>query len=57
MLTFLRDRLYFVLVMLTIGTAAPTFAVPLVSGGEFDLSDHRGKIVVVYFFLRAFTHG
>lgn len=43
--------------MLTIGTTAPTFAVPLISGGEFDLAEHRGKNVVIYFFLRAFTYG
>lgn len=32
-----------------IGMTAPDFTVPLYSGGEFTLSQHRGKIVVVNF--------
>jgi len=43
--------------MLTVGTVAPAFTVPLISGGEFDLSEHRGRNIVIYFFLRAFTYG
>ncbi len=39
-------------------TAAPDFTVPLESGGEFHLSDHRGnRHVVLYFFPKAFTRG
>ncbi len=44
--------------MLSTGTSAPDFTVPLESGGEFRLSDHRGsRHVVLYFFPKAFTRG
>ncbi len=44
--------------MLSTDTAAPDFTVALESGGEFRLSDHRGKRhVVLYFFPKAFTKG
>ena len=43
--------------MLPVGSVAPAFTVPLISGGEFDLAEHRGKNVVIYFFLRASTYG
>lgn len=32
-----------------IGMTAPDFTVPLYSGGEFTLSQHRGKVVIVNF--------
>ncbi|MCH8849080.1 MAG: redoxin domain-containing protein [Chloroflexi bacterium] len=44
--------------MLTTDTPAPDFTIALESGGEFRLSDHRGKRhVVLYFFPKAFTKG
>ena len=43
--------------MLDPGTIAPDFTAPRGSGGQFTLSDCRGSIVVLYFFLRAFTFG
>lgn len=43
--------------MLELGTTAPDFTAPQVTGGEFTLSDHRGSTVVLYFFIRAFTRG
>ena len=44
--------------MLTTGTQAPDFTVPLESGGEFRLADHRSAHhVILYFFLKAFTRG
>lgn len=43
--------------MLTPENTAPDFTAPIVSGGEFTLSDYRGSNVVLYFFLRAFTWG
>ena len=41
--------------MLKVGQAAPLFAAPTTSGGRVVLHDLRGKIVVLYFFRRAFT--
>lgn len=32
-----------------VGMAAPDFTVPLYGGGEFTLSEHRGKVVIVNF--------
>ena len=43
--------------MLTIGTIAPEFIMPLTSGGVFSLSGNRGKNLVLFFFVRAFSHG
>ena len=44
--------------MLSTGTSAPDFTISLEAGGEFHLSDHRGKRhVVLYFFPKAFTKG
>lgn len=43
--------------MLKPGTPAPNFTIPLISGGEFTLSEQRGSNVILYFFLRAFTYG
>ena len=44
--------------MLTVGTPAPDFTVPLESGGEFRLADHRSTHhVILYFFPKAFTKG
>ena len=43
--------------MLELGTLAPDFTAPRVSGEQFAMSDCRGSNVVLYFFLRAFTWG
>ena len=43
--------------MIPVGSIAPAFSVPLISGGEFVLSEGPGRNIVIYFFLRAFTHG
>ena len=43
--------------MLKTGEQAPDFTITLGSGERFTLSDHRGRNVVVFFFVRAFTHG
>ena len=44
--------------MLDVGIEAPAFAVPTDDGGEFKLSDWRGKShVVLYFYPRDFTVG
>lgn len=43
--------------MLKIGTKAPDFTIALGSGAQFILSEHRGQNVVLFFFIRAFTHG
>ena len=44
--------------MLSTGTPAPDFTIPLESGGEFHLSDNRGsRHIVLYFFPKAFTRG
>lgn len=56
-LTSSHSGLYLVPVMLPVGSIAPSFTLPLISGGEFDLSEHRGRNIVIYFFLRAFTYG
>ncbi len=32
-----------------VGSPAPTFTLPLLAGGEFDLADHQGSVVVVNF--------
>lgn len=41
---------------LKVGDSAPDFEVPLGSG-RGKLSDHRGKVVVVYFYPKDFTPG
>lgn len=43
--------------MLATGSAAPDFTIPLLSGGEFTLSDLRGTRVVLFFFPGALTPG
>ncbi|MXY21267.1 MAG: redoxin domain-containing protein [Dehalococcoidia bacterium] len=43
--------------MLKIGSHAPDFTITLGSGERFTLSDNRGSNVVLFFFIRAFTHG
>ncbi len=43
--------------MLDIGAQAPDFTATLGSGGQFTLSEHRGRNVVLFFYPRAFTHG
>ena len=43
--------------MLRIGEEAPDFTVPLGSGGHFNLHEHRGDNVALFFFPRTFTHG
>ncbi len=43
--------------MLKVGTQAPDFTLALGSGERFTLSEHKGRIVVLFFFPRAFTHG
>ena len=44
--------------MLRVDSTAPDFTIPLESGGEFHLADHRRKRhVVLYFFPNAFTRG
>lgn len=43
--------------MLKIGTKAPDFTITLGSGKHFTLSEHRGRNVILFFFVRAFTHG
>lgn len=43
--------------MITLNAPAPEFAAKTTRGDEFRLSDHRGKIVVLYFFPKAFTPG
>lgn len=40
-----------------VGTPAPDVKAPVTGGGEFDLTRHRGKWVVVYFYPRANTPG
>lgn len=39
------------------GDVAPPIAAPMTGGGTFNLSEHRGKWVVVYFYPRANTPG
>ena len=43
--------------MLNVGDVAPDFEIPLGSGERFRLSEHRGQNVILFFYLRAFTHG
>lgn len=43
--------------MLKTSDQAPDFTVTLGSGKQFTLSEHRGRNVVLFFFVRAFTHG
>ena len=43
--------------MLKVGSKAPDFTAPLGSGGQFTLSEHRGRNVVLFFYPRAFTGG
>ncbi|HKK29600.1 MAG TPA: thioredoxin-dependent thiol peroxidase [Alphaproteobacteria bacterium] len=40
-----------------IGDQAPDFTIPTDSGGEFQLSSHRGKPIVVYFYPKDDTSG
>jgi len=40
-----------------VGETAPEIVHALTGGGTFDLSEQRGKWVVVYFFPRANTPG
>jgi thioredoxin-dependent peroxiredoxin len=39
------------------GEAAPQLSRPTATGGTFDLADHRGQWVVVYFYPKANTPG
>jgi thioredoxin-dependent peroxiredoxin len=39
------------------GDQAPDFTLPTADGGEFTLSEHRGRHVVVYFYPAAMTPG
>ncbi len=39
------------------GDTAPEFTLPTADGGTFDLADHRGRSVVVYFYPAASTPG
>jgi peroxiredoxin Q/BCP len=41
----------------SVGGKAPDFMLPADDGSVFRLSDHRGRIVVLYFYPRAFTPG
>jgi thioredoxin-dependent peroxiredoxin len=43
--------------MLTEGTVAPDFTLPVDGGGEVTLSDYRGKKVVLYFYPKDDTPG
>lgn len=43
--------------MLKVGDKVPDFSVETTAGQAFTLSEHRGKILVVYFFPKAFTPG
>jgi peroxiredoxin Q/BCP len=43
--------------MINLGAPAPDFTATTTQGTSFRLSDHRGKIVVLYFFPKAFTPG
>jgi peroxiredoxin Q/BCP len=42
---------------LSVGDPAPDFSLPTADGGEYTLSDHRGRQVVVYFYPAAMTPG
>ena len=42
---------------LEVGDPAPDFTLPTADGGEYSLSEHRGKHVVVYFYPAAMTPG
>ena len=44
-------------VLPTIGEQAPALHAMTATGETFDLSDHRGQWVVVYFFPRSNTPG
>lgn len=41
--------------MLRVGEAAPPFQAPSTLGRDVSLVEHRGRLVVLYFFRRAFT--
>lgn len=43
--------------MADVGNKAPALALPTDGGGRFDLADHAGKPVVVYFYPKADTPG
>jgi peroxiredoxin Q/BCP len=42
---------------LSVGDPAPDFSLPTAGGGEYTLSEHRGRHVVVYFYPAAMTPG
>jgi thioredoxin-dependent peroxiredoxin len=42
---------------LAVGDTAPEFSLPTSDGSSFDLSAHRGKHVIVYFYPAAMTPG
>ena len=44
-------------VELKAGDEAPAIVAPITGGGTFDLSEHRGEWVAVYFYPRANTPG
>jgi len=43
--------------VLEVGDVAPPIVAPITGGETFDLTEHRGAWVVVYFFPRANTPG
>jgi peroxiredoxin Q/BCP len=40
-----------------VGETAPPLSMPTATGDTFDLADHRGQWVVVYFYPKANTPG
>ena len=42
---------------LAVGDTAPNFSLPTSDGSTFDLAEHRGKHVIVYFYPAAMTPG
>ncbi|MBK9262436.1 MAG: redoxin domain-containing protein [Polyangiaceae bacterium] len=43
--------------MISVGQPAPAFDAPATTGEPISLAKLRGKIVVLYFFPKAFTSG
>lgn len=43
--------------LLPVGTEAPDFSLPSSQGGQWHLSEHRGRWVVIYFYPRDMTPG